>query len=498
MKRLSGADAFFLYSERPTWPMHIGCLAIVDPSEAPAFGYDRLRSLLAERIAAVPEFTMKVKEVPLGLGHPILVDDPAFEIDRHVHRVAVPSPGGRRELSEVVGDLVSVRLDRRRPLWELWVIEGLQGGRVALLTKVHHAMADGVSGAGLAAVLCDLEPNPPLRKTTERQVGTERVPSDLELVASGALSAALSPPRLVMWAAEFSLRTARRAVLAQRRGIPGPFTRAPRVPWNGRLSPLRGFAFVSVPLDDVKAIRHALGGTINDVVLAVCAGALRRWLLDHGCLPAAPLVAAIPVSMRSAADQELGNQISTIFTSLETHLADPVQRLRSIGVGAAAAKEINDELLRDKDVRRLSGLVVPGLASLGWKAYVAAGLEERVPVPSDLVISNVRGPSEPLYVTGAQIIGLHPVPPAVASQGMDITVISYLDSVGFGFTVDRERIPDPWELADHVPEALDELAAAAGLSDGHPVRRARRAHPPDNGVTPPSRRHAASAAGRSA
>jgi len=492
MKRLSGADAFFLYSERPTWPMHIGSLMIVDSSEAPGFGYDAVRRLLTERINEIPEFTMKVKEVPLGLGRPLLIDDPEFDIDHHVHRTAVPPPGGRPQLAALVGDMISVRLDRRRPLWDLWVIEGLEDGRVAILTKVHHALGDGVSAAGLAAVLCDLEAVPPVRGKAPRPAGG-RVPSDVELAALGALSAATSPPRLAAWAAESAVRMTRRACLARRQAVNGPLSLAPRVPWNGTLTKDRNFAFVSVPLEVVKAIGHRVDVTVNDVILAVCAGTLRRWLLVRGCLPPSPLLAAVPVSMRSAGDRELGNKLSTIFVPLSTQLADPVERLRLIAASADAAKAVNYELLRGKKLRRLSGLVVPSIASLGWRAFVAAGLEDRMPLPSDLVVSNVRGSSRPLYIAGARIVAVYPVPPAVLGQGLDITVISYMDSVDFGFTVDRQKISDPWELAGYVPESLDELAAALALPSLE-VRAAAgsRQNGRGNGaVTRPVRRRAA-------
>jgi len=441
--------------------MNIGSLIIVDPSEAPGFGYDALRTLLIERINGIPEFTMKLKEVPLGLDRPLLVADPSFDIDRHVHRTTVPAPGGRRELAGVVGDLISVRLDRWRPLWEAWVIEGLEGGQVAFLTKVHHGLADGVSGAALGAVLCDLEPNPRPRWQGRQTATGGRVPGDMELAVMGALSAAASPLRLAAWAVESSVRSIRRDRLGCRKGTDRPLSLARPMPWNGRLSTLRGYAFLSIPLEEVKAIRHRFDVTVNDVVLAVCAGALRRWLLDHGNLPSRPLTAAVPVSLRAAGDFQLGNKISSIFVSLSTHLPDPVDRLRSISASAGAAKDVDVEPVRGRQPRRLSDLVPPGLAGLGCRAFVAAGLDERIPLPSDVVISNVRGSSRPLYIAGGRIVGVYPVPPAVLSQGMDITIISYLDSVDFGFTVDRQKVPDPWELADHVPDALGELVAAA-------------------------------------
>ena len=463
MRRISGADAFFLFSERPGWPMHTGSLVVVDPTDAPGYGFDTIRQLLAERIHKIPEFMMKVKEVPFGLDRPLLVQDPDFNLDYHLHHIGVPAPGGPHQLGDLIGELAESQLDRRRPLWEMWVIDGVADGRVALFCKIHHSLIDGVSGAGLAELLCDLEPIPlavPATPTPSPAPEPERIPSDVELTARGLFAAGTSPVRMARWATDASTRMIRTVREARPRGARTMLDAAPRLPWNGALGPLRRFAYLSVPLGDVKAVRAAFDVKVNDVILALSASALRRYLELHDILPEEPLVASVPMSMRSEGDTELGNKILNMFTSLETHIDDPVERLRSIAEKMDAAKEIGNAL-KAKEIRRLSESVVPGLANLAWRAYQGANMEARVPMPSNLVISNIPGAPIPLYTAGARIERLHPVPPVVMSQGLNITVMSYLDSVDFGFTVEREMIPDPWLMAEGIPIALAEYTKLA-------------------------------------
>lgn len=460
MRRLSGPDAWFLYSERPGWPMHVGALCIVDATEVPDWGFARLRELLVERLPRVPEFAMKVKEVPLGLDLPVLVPDRDFKLDHHLHRLGLPSPGGPRELGELVADLAEVPLDRGRPLWDMWLIEGLEHGRSALFVKTHHALVDGVSGAGLAEILADLEPNPAKGQSPAPLPSTsESVPSDLELLARGAASALVKPIHTARWAADFARRTVANTRTAQRLGGRTVFDQAPIVPFNGVLGPMRRFAFTSMPLASVKQVKDAHQVKVNDVVLALAAGAVRSWLLARDALPDQSVVASVPMSIRAEADLERGNQLVTLYASLATDEDDPVERLHAIAAGMRSAKEIGNAV-KAKEIRRLSETIMPGLANLGWRAYQRANAEAMGFQPSNLIVSNVPGAPVPIYVAGAQVVAAHPVPPLVIGQGLNITLMSYQDSIDVGFICDREKIDDPWELVDGMHASLDELLAA--------------------------------------
>jgi diacylglycerol O-acyltransferase len=474
MKRLSGTDAFFLFTEQPTWPMHVGALVIIDASDAPGWGFESFRNLLAERVPLVPEFAMKVKEVPFGLDRPLLVRDPDFTLDYHLHRIAVSSPGGPRELGELVAGLTEIHLDRRRPLWDAWFIEGVEHGRFAMFVKTHHALVDGVSGAGLLELLCDFEPNPaprPLARLPE----PERVPSDIELVARGAVSALMSPGRTVRWALDFVPRTLRSVRRTRQLGGRTALDRAPdHVPFVGTLGPLRRFAFTTLPLEDVRRIKNAHGVKVNDVILAVASGAVRQWLLARDALPEQSLVTAVPMSLHAEGDTERGTKVTTLFCDLETQIDDPVERLRAIAASMQSVKEIANAI-KATEIRRLSETVVPGLANLAWRVYQAAHMEAMPFVPSNLVVSNIPGPRMPLYMAGGRILAMHPVPPNILGGGLNITVMSYMDSVDFGFVTDREMIEDPWELVDGLHASFDALMATSSEHGelGDAIRRGR-------------------------
>jgi diacylglycerol O-acyltransferase len=300
MERVAGQDAIFLSMEKPTWHQHTGGLIIYDKSEAPDFGFDALRDIVRDRIPLAARFTKRVREVPFGMDRPLWVDDPDFDVDNHMHRVALPSPGGPRELGDLVGDLMGHQLDRRMPLWEMWFIEGLEGGDVAMLAKTHHSLMDGASAQGLAEHMFDLEPNP---KPSERPPApahkAERSPTDLELMARGLLPTMSTPFTLSRWTLQLSgrglallpfLRSGRRATTPMD---------APSTPWNGRLSARRRLSFVSVPLDDIKEVRSRFDVKVNDVVLAIVTGALRGYLLSVEALPDRPLVCGVPISTRA-------------------------------------------------------------------------------------------------------------------------------------------------------------------------------------------------------
>jgi WS/DGAT/MGAT family acyltransferase len=447
--------------------MHVSGLLVADPSTAPGgFSFERLRELTAERLPLLPQFRWKLKEVPFGLDRPGWVEEEDFDLDYHIRHIAVPAPGGPRELGELVGDLVSYKLDRSKPLWEMWMIEGLEHGYVAVLTKIHHSIIDGVSGAGLAQIILDLQPEPAeLDLTAVDSLHEQRVPGGPELFGVGIARSMLMPWRVARFSGQLVRQGLALAGFARRRSTP-PFPfQAPRTPFNAELTPHRRVAAAAIPLSRVKAIKDAFGVKVNDVVLALCAATLRRYLDDRGELPAQPLVAQVPVSVRTDDDQQPGNQVAAMFASLATDVEDPAQRLRAIYESTQNAKEMRQALEAHK-IMNLTDTTPPGLIALAARMYMASGLGERMPPPFNVIVSNVPGPPFPLYMAGAKLLSLSPMGPLLYGGGLNITVISYIDNLEFGFLACRELVPDLWSLADGIELALEELEKEAAALTG--------------------------------
>ena len=461
MHRTSGVDAAFLYGETPSWHMHVSAVMIADPATSPEpWTIERFRDRTASRLHLAPQFRWRLVEVPFGLDRPYFVEDPDFDIRSHVRRFGLPPPGGPRKVGNLVGHLGPIKPDRRKPLWEFWVIDGLEGGRIAILAKIHHAIIDGVSGSELASVLMDIEPDPPMMEA-ELDAEPDPVPNQFELFARGAFSAFGTPIR----AARFSrgaLRQGMRYLGFQRReSHPPPLFSAPRTSFNTELSPHRRFAYASVPLADVRTIKDAFDVKVNDVVLAICSGALRQYLEAGGELPATPLVAQVPVSLRADDDKTTaGTKVGAMFASLATHLPDPVERLRAIHASTCDAKELRQAMAADK-IMGITEAAPPALISLAARMYTAAGLDARTPPVMNLIISNVPGPSFPIYCAGAEMESIYPMGPLLYGTGVNVTVFSYRDTIDFGFMACRDAVRDVWEIARGVDTAFSELAAVA-------------------------------------
>jgi WS/DGAT/MGAT family acyltransferase len=459
---MSGIDAAFLYGETPAWHMHVSAVMIADPSTAPnGWSVDRLKELTEQRLHLVPQFRWRLVEVPFGLDRPGWIEDPDFDIDAHIRRIGVPAPGGPEQVGNLIGDLVSLKLDRRKPLWEFWIIEGLEGGKVAILAKIHHALIDGVSGSELASVIMDLEPDPPpIEPPTEPRV-LEPVPNPVELVLKGVGHTMLTPYRAMRFANQ-SVRQGLKLFGFQRQETsPAMPFQAPRTSFNTELTPHRRFAYRSVPLDDVRAIKKAFDVKVNDVVLAICAGTLRRYLESRGELPDAPLIAQVPVSLRTDDDKsEVGTKVGAMFASLATDIDDPAERLMAIHESTQGAKEMQRALAADK-IMGISETAPPALISLAARMYTAASLDTITPPIMNLIISNVPGPPFPIYSAGAKLEAIYPMGPLIYGTGINVTVFSYLEKIDFGFMVCRDVVPDPWFIADGVQIALDELLEAA-------------------------------------
>jgi WS/DGAT/MGAT family acyltransferase len=463
VERLSGLDASFLYFETPTVHMHVCATIVFDPSTmAGGYSFDKIKDFLQSRLHLVPPYRRKLATVPFNLDHPYWVEDESFDLDYHVRRIGCPAPGTEEQLADIAADIAGRQLDRTRPLWEVWVVEGLENGHVAVVAKMHHSTVDGVSGANVMVHFFDLEPGvaeKPLRDDWK----PERKPSDVEMLGRALVSRAMRPVQLVGMIPQ-TVGAVAKFVLARRggdAGMPTPFT-APRTSFNAAVTPHRKVAFARVSLEEIKFVKRTFGTTVNDVVLAVASGALRRYLEEGRELPDKSLIAAVPVSVRSddEGDQEGANRVSAMFASLATDIEDPVERLMAIHEVNKGAKEehqaIGAELLQN-----WAQFAAPTTFSLAARAYSALKLAERHPVIHNLVISNVPGPSFPLYFAGAKLVGMNPLGPVMDGAGLNITVLSYMDSVDWGLIACRETMPNLWRLAAAIPDALAELRKAA-------------------------------------
>jgi diacylglycerol O-acyltransferase / wax synthase len=462
MERLSGLDASFLYLESSAQLMHVCGILLLDPTTVPGgYSFDKLRDDLESRVGAIPAFRRTLHRVPLEIDHPVWVEDADFDIDRHVHRLAVPSPGGREELAELCAHMAGIPLDRSRPLWEMYVIEGLASGQVAVFTKMHHATVDGVSGANMISVLCSLEPDaPPLDLDTPGEVST-RNPSDLELFGRGVLANVLKPwqlARLVRPTTALVARTVERA--REGTAMAAPLT-APRTAFNGNISGHRTVAIADLSLDRIKQIRHAVeGATVNDVVLAISGGALRRYLERRADLPDSSLLASVPVSVRETSHRTGGsNKVSTIFARLGTDIADPVARLSELARANANAKAHHNAIPADT-LQEWAQFAAPRTFGLAVRVVAGLKLAEKGPVIHNLVISNVPGPPVPLYFMGARIDGLYPLGPIFHGAGLNVTVMSSNGKMHVGLIGCRDALPDIADLGEDFGAELDQLYAA--------------------------------------
>jgi len=476
MRQLTSLDAQFLALENARQAGHVGSLAILDPSTAPKgrLGCPDVKALLRERLPLLPPLRWRLAEVPLGLDYPYWVDDGDFDLDYHVRELALANPGNDSQLAQQTARIMSRPLDRARPLWELYVIEGLESGMVGVLTKIHHAVVDGLSGAEIMGLLLDLAPEG--RELPEPEVNSAgHTPGQFELLARGLLGVPRYPVRMLrsLPAAIPNLdqtpfgvlpgagRLTKIASRLSRGDGPGPSElEAPKTSFNGPVTPHRRFVFGKLSLADVKAVKNAHGVTVNDVVVSICAGAVRDWLIEHEELPEEPLVAQIPVSVRT--DEQwgtYGNRILLMAAPLHTEIEDPVERLQATHESLLVMKErhraLPAALLQDAN-----HFVPPAVFARAARLTFRFSTSRPGRPTWNLVISNVPGPQFPLYLAGARLEANYPVSVITDGMGLNITVMSYMGSLDFGLVADRDQMPDLDRLMAFLDDELVKLAPA--------------------------------------
>jgi WS/DGAT/MGAT family acyltransferase len=485
MKQLTGLDATFLHLETARQFGHVAGLSIFSrPADRSYEPYTAWREQIRSRLPLLPPLRRRLVELPLGLDHPYWLEDPDFDLDFHVQHSAVPPPGDDRQLAAVVSRIVARPLDRARPLWLSYVIEGLAEDRFATLTIFHHAAIDGALGTELLGLMLDTEPDAD-RATPVDEWRPESKPADLELLARATLGLIRKPARAAMLAARTTeelgrasrnpaLVSAARQVRSGLRGPVGrvanlgrdrgvdrdpppalPSMRPPRTPFNRPITPHRRLAIGTASLEDIKAIKNAYGVTVNDVVMAVCAAGLRTWLERHDALPSDPLVALIPVSVRTGDEPDpWQNRVSMLTATLPTNEADPAERLRTVHEGMRQSKELFAALPAER-LTDFAEFPPPAVFARAMRLSARMGLGSRT-TPGNLVISNVPGPRTPLYAAGARLEHYYPISIVVEGQGLNITVQSYLDRLDFGVIACAELVPDVDELLAAI---LDEVAS---------------------------------------
>ncbi|MBO0679078.1 wax ester/triacylglycerol synthase family O-acyltransferase [Mycolicibacterium sp. S2-37] len=457
MERLSGLDAGLLYSESAAVPLHVCSITELDTSTVPGgYTFERFRDGVAARMVALPELRAKLADSQLNLDHPVWVEDKDLDVTRHIHRIGLPAPGGRQELTDVCAHIASIPLDRSKPLWDMWVIEGLDGdaaedgGRLALMLKVHHAAVDGVSAANVLNQLCDTKPDAPLPDPVEGPGEG----SPLAIAADGLLRFATRPwqlTRLIPVTTAMVVETVKRA--ASGTAMAAPFS-APTTRFNGELTSERTIALAQLDLNDVKKVKNRFDVKVNDVVMALCAGALRDFLSDRDELPDKPLIAVVPSSVHGQTDRPGRNQLSGMFCNLHTDIGDPLERLKALAASNSNAKEhsgsLGPTLLVDL-AQSISRGMFSGLLNL----------MSRTPMPQtaihNVVISNVAGPTTRLYTGGAEVKGLYPLGPIFHGSGLNITVMSQGDRLNVGIISCPQLVDDLADLADRFEAELEEL-----------------------------------------
>ena len=470
IERMAGVDAGYLYMETPSMHMHTLKIAVIEPKEA--FTLERFEEVLTERLDRLPPLQRRAVPVPLGLNHPLWVTNTILDTGHHVVTHTVPAPGGMAELEALIGEIAGTPLRRDLPLWEMHVCEGLSDGRVAIVAKMHHALADGIAANALLANVTD--------QAADRDAPTGEAGSSSDAGDHAAVVQVPSRSTQVRWALRDAIRqipalppllwrtsTAVVAVARHRRRstveVPRPVLDAPRTSFNGPLTSRRSFTTCTLPLDDLKKVKQEHGVTLNDVVLAVVAGAIRRWLTAHGEQPAGPLMAGVPVGTDEAgsAPRLGGNRVSNLFTSLATDVDDPHERLRVIARTTSESKVVQRTLGPTMLVDWVQ-FTPPAPFSAALRLYSRKRTAARHRPPFNVIVSNVRGPTEPVTIAEARLSDLYSVGPILEGIGLNVTAWSYVDRLNVSLLTCPDLVADLRSLADQLRPALDELLATEG------------------------------------
>lgn len=464
MQQLSAMDAAFLYIETDTLPQHVLGIMLLDAAGSQGrFSQARFREVTEQRLHLLPAFTRRLAQVPLNLDHPYWVPQGDVDLDEHVTVLRCPAPGSLRSLGELVGEIGSVPLPRDRPLWRLWLVEGIEGGQVALVAKLHHSTLYGAAGADMMAHLLDLEPEPEAFERPAEQPPGEPVPGVAALLGRAAVNGARRPvsgTRHLLGAAR--KLTAVGGHIAQqavnRSAIAVPF-RAPSTPLNGRLTARRQAAFTTVPFADVQSVKNTFEVKVNDVVLAAVTAVLRQYLLAHDAMPVRPLVASVPMSLGAGAVHGT-DKISALMVPLPVQVDDPADQLRQVAAYTRDSKGMTDAL-GPETLGEVAELIPPLLMVGGSKLYDGLGLSRVHPPLQSVVVSNMPGPPVPLYLAGAKVAGVYPFGPLLPGTALNVTVLSNMGDLDVGLFGCPDLVPDLWDLADAFPHAVDALLRAS-------------------------------------
>jgi diacylglycerol O-acyltransferase / wax synthase len=468
--RLSGLDTSFLNLETGPVHMHVASTTLF---EGPAPSYEEFRDHIASRLHLVPRFRQKLRFVPFGQGRPVWVDDPHFNLDYHVRHTALPSPGSESQLRTLAARVFSQRLDRSKPVWEMWLVDSVEGGRFAIVGKTHHCLVDGVSGVDITTVLFDLDREAPEPATAQSWL-PQPEPSRAQVLGEALLDRATNPAEIVRGARDLVSAPSRAAeAIVKELGAAGTFLRtgfaAPRSPINCSIGPYRRFGWVRMDLDGLKQVKNLAGGTVNDAVITVVAGALGRFLRGRGqSTDGLELRAMVPISVRTADEHgALGNRVSAMMAPLPVGRRDPIDRLQVVSETMrhlkTSGQAVGASLLTD-----VTNFTPPTIAAQ------AARLQSRQRF-FNTVVTNVPGPQFPLYLLGRELLDIFPMVPLAANQAVCFGIMSYNGGVNFGLVGDYDSMPDLDALLEDLEASVEELVEAAGSAQRGDVGKTRAA-----------------------